>query len=61
MNAKYGKRRKGWLKLHVTIDSKSINILNFEITVENVHDSEEFESLVKPIIEKTMLIYWERL
>lgn len=42
-----GKRRKGYLKIHLAVDVKTKQILALEVTDERVADSDRFEPLVK--------------
>ena len=43
-----GKRRQ-WRKLHVGVDVKSKKIMATEMTLSNVHDSQEFSNLLKQV------------
>ncbi|WP_276929993.1 transposase, partial [Ferroplasma acidiphilum] len=43
---KWHKKRKGWLKLHVIISMKDVNILSFTITDEHTHDSKAAKVLL---------------
>lgn len=47
---KYGER-KGWIKLHVSTDKKTKEILTEAITKENVHDQMQYKRLVDPIVK----------
>lgn len=44
-----GRKRHGWVKLHVIVDVKTKQILSFKITDENVHDSEMLIPLMKQL------------
>ena len=45
---KYDKR-KGWLKLHISVNADTIEILTEEITEDDVGDNSMFDELVEPI------------
>jgi len=49
MREKHGKTRRGWLKVHVTIDVKSKKLLSIEVTEETIADSEVLRPLLKDI------------
>lgn len=49
------KVRKGWLKLHVSVDIKSHKTVNFFITPENVGDATVGEYLLEEISKKSKL------
>lgn len=47
-----GRKRHGWIKLHVCVDKHSGQVLNFRVTGENAHDSELFIPLLKQIADR---------
>jgi Transposase DDE domain len=47
-----GRKRHGWIKLHVAVDEKSKQVLSFRITGEHAHDSELFIPLLKQIADR---------
>lgn len=42
----------GWIKLHVTVDKKTGQVLSFRITDEHAHDSEMFIPLLKQLADR---------
>jgi len=44
---KHGLERKGWLKLHVAVDTRSKQVLSMEVTEEDVHDTRMMKALVE--------------
>lgn len=47
-----GRKRHGWIKLHVAIDKYSKQVLSFKITGEHAHDSELFIPLLKQVDQR---------
>ena len=47
MREKHGKRRRGWLKVHVAVDVESKRLLSMEVTEEDTSDSE----VLRPLLE----------
>lgn len=47
-----GRKRHGWIKLHVAVDKQSKQVISFRITDENAHDSEMFIPLLKQIADR---------
>ena len=43
---KWHRKRKGWIKLHVIISMKNVNVLSFTITDEHTHDSKAARKLL---------------
>jgi IS5 family transposase len=43
--------RKGYLKIHIAVDTKSKKILSLKVTDEHVHDSKQLSKLVDEVIE----------
>jgi len=43
--------RKRWIKLHVSTDKKTKEILTNVITKENVHDQTQYKRLINPIVK----------
>lgn len=41
------KRRRGWIKVHLAVDTKKKRIVGIEITDESVKDNEKFGDLIK--------------
>jgi len=50
--ARQGRKRHGWIKLHVCVDGKTKQVLGFRITGEHAHDSEMFIPLLKQIADR---------
>jgi hypothetical protein len=46
------KPRKGWIRIHVAVDTKTKQVLEVEITDEKVHDIQKGESLVGKVVKK---------
>ena len=46
LRRKHGVERRGWLKLHVAVDTRSGQVLSMEVTEEDVHDTR----MLKPLI-----------
>lgn len=44
-----GRKRHGWIKLHVAVDEKTNQVLSFRVTGEHAHDSEMFIPFLKQI------------
>ncbi len=52
MKDKWNARKKGYLKIHITVDVKTKKILSMKVTAdEHVHDSKALPELVENIIE----------
>jgi len=49
MREKHGKVRRGWLKVHITVDVESKKLLSIEVTDEKTADSEVLRPLLKDI------------
>jgi hypothetical protein len=47
-----GRKRHGWIKLHVAVDHKTKQVLSFRITGEHAHDSEMLIPLLKQIADR---------
>ncbi len=47
LRKKHGKRRKGWIKLHIALDLKSKKVVAVEVTDERVKDSQKAKELVQ--------------
>lgn len=41
------KKRKGFVKIHVAIDTKTMKVVSLEITDDKVHDSAKFKQLIE--------------
>jgi hypothetical protein len=50
MREKHGKRRQGWLKVHVAVDVESKRLLSMEVIEEDTSDSEVLRPLLEDII-----------
>jgi hypothetical protein len=48
---KHGLERRGWLKLHVAVDTRSKQVLSMEVTEEDVHDTRVLKPLVKEALK----------
>ncbi|HMK48082.1 MAG TPA: IS5 family transposase [Methanocella sp.] len=48
-----GRKRHGWIKLHVAVDEKTKQVISFKITGEDAHDCEMFIPLLKQVEGKT--------
>ena len=48
---KHGLERRGWLKLHVAVDTRSGQVLSMEVTEEDVHDTRMLKPLVKEALK----------
>ena len=51
MKEKWNVRKKGYLKIHITVDLKSKKILSIKVTDEHIHDSKALPELVDDIIK----------
>jgi len=49
MREKHGKKRRGWLKVHVAVDVESKRLLSLEVTEEDTSDSEVLRPLLKDV------------
>lgn len=49
MRENYGKRRKGYVKLHIAVDVRSKKVLSVKVTDEKKHDSTQLMPLIKDI------------
>ncbi len=47
-----GRKRRGWIKLHVAVDKKTKQVLSFRVTGEHAHDSEMLIPLLKQIADR---------
>lgn len=45
------KVRRGWIKVHISVDNKGKQVVGIAVTDEEVHDNEEFENLVDQSVE----------
>ena len=52
LRRKHGVERRGWLKLHVAVDTKSGQVLSMEVTEEDVHDTR----MLKPLVRGSMKV-----
>ena len=52
LRRKHGVERRGWLKLHVAVDTRSGQVLSMEVTEEDVHDTR----MLKPLIEGSLKV-----
>jgi len=52
LKRKHGVERRGWLKLHVAVDTRSGQVLSMEVTEEDVHDTR----ILKPLIEGSLKV-----
>ena len=57
---KWHKKRKGWIKLHVIISLKDINVLSFTITDEHTHDSKAARILLSKMKNNILRIFGDR-
>jgi hypothetical protein len=57
---KWHKKRKGWLKLHVIISLKDVNVLSFTITDEHTHDSKAARKLLSKMKNNILRIFGDR-
>ncbi len=46
LRKKHGKERKGWIKLHVAIDTKGKKVVSMRVTSERKHDNTQFNRLL---------------
>ena len=46
------KKKKGYLKIHVTVNIKTKEILALEVTDEKVHDGKVMPKLIEQVLEK---------
>jgi hypothetical protein len=44
---KWIRKKKEFIKLHIAVDAKSDKIISFRVTKGNVHDSKEFNSMIR--------------
>lgn len=49
MREHYGKKRKGYVKLHIAVDTKSKKVLSVKVTDDKRHDSTQMVPLIKDI------------
>jgi hypothetical protein len=49
MREKHGKKRRGWLKVHVAVDVESKRLLSLEVTEEDTSDNEVLRPLLKDV------------
>ncbi|WP_456331785.1 transposase [Fervidibacter sacchari] len=50
------RRRKGWIKVHICIDYKKGQIVEFSLTNERVHESKVFKDLIKGVEGKGLKV-----
>jgi hypothetical protein len=48
---KHGLERRGWVKLHVAVNTRSGQVLSMEVTEEDVHDTRMMKPLVKEALK----------
>ena len=48
---KWIRKKKEFIKLHITVDAKSEKIVSFRVTKGNVHDSKKFSPMIREISE----------
>ncbi len=53
LSTKWKMKRKGWIKMHVAIDSDTMNVVSLRISDEHTADSEEFQKVLNPVIDRT--------
>jgi hypothetical protein len=51
LREKHGKKRKGWLKMHIAVDVKSKKLVGLRITDEKVGDNSEFTNLLGQVLK----------
>jgi hypothetical protein len=56
MQDKWQVKKKGYLKIHITVDVKSKKILSMKVTDEHVHDSKALPELVNDIVKSNKII-----
>jgi hypothetical protein len=49
---RFGKKRKGWIKIHFAIDVKTKRIIELAVTTDRVHDNRRFRGLVRKATKK---------
>jgi len=57
---KWHKKRRGWVKLHVAINIKNFEIMNYSITDEHVNDAREGINIIKNIKNKIRRLYGDK-
>ena len=57
LSTKWKGKRKGWIKMHIAIDSRSMNVVSLTITDEHSSDSSQFMNVIDPIASRTGRIY----
>jgi hypothetical protein len=57
---KWHKKRKGWIKLHVIISLKDVNVLSFTITDEHTHDSKTARKLLNKMKNNILRIFGDK-
>lgn len=57
---KWHKKRKGWIKLHVIISLKDINVLSFTITDEHTHDSKAAKELLNKMKNNILRLFGDK-
>jgi len=50
------KKRRGWIKMHIVIDTATHTVIDVKITKENVGDQEDFIPLVQSAINQELTI-----
>ena len=50
------RRRKGWIKVHICVDYKTGQIVEFSLTDERVHESKVFKGLIKGVEGKGLKV-----
>ncbi len=56
MREKWNVRKKGYLKIHISVNIKSKKILSMKVTDEHVHDGKALPGLVENIIKSNKII-----
>ena len=57
---KWHKKRKGWIKSHVIISMKNVNVLSFTITDEHTHDSKAARKLLSKMKNNILRIFGDK-
>ena len=57
---KWHRKRKGWIKLHVIISLKDVNVLSFTITDEHTHDSKAARILLNKMKNNILRIFGDK-
>ena len=57
LSTKWKGKRNGWIKMHVAIDSETMNVVSLTVTDEHRSDTKEFMKVLNPIVHKTDMVY----